>query len=47
MANNLFLAVDSWQVAVGMWRLAGSSQQVAGGRWHVAQLFGGCEKGWR
>ena len=41
-----FLTIDSWQVAVGRWQVAGGSQEVADGRWHVAQLSGGCEKGW-
>ena len=51
--NFIFFSSGSWQLAVGSWQLAGGNWQGAvdrwqlvGGRWHVAQLSGGCEKGW-
>ena len=34
------------QLACGRLQVVGGSRQVAGGKWHVAQLSGGCEKGW-
>ena len=40
------VAVGLWQLACGSWKVAVASWKVALVRWNLAQLFGGCEKGW-